>query len=200
MIQIRSLAGSLDAMSRPCREGSDAQAPQRAVAHEDQTEQQERRRLVLRIGAHELRQEGEEEQRHFRVEDVGQRALQEHPSQRYGATFCVGNACLRSRQQHHHTYEAKISRAGPFHDGKGRRGGGEQRRKADRAAGNMDEAAGADSERRSHATPPSQLHAARGDVGGIGSGRHVEQKPGGNEQPQIVDAEHSNLSLRKTTS
>src|SRR4029077_10977325 len=106
---LQSLAGSLDAMSHPRRESGDAKAPQRAATDEDQAEQQERRRLVLRIGIHELRQEGEEEQRYFRVEDVGQRALPEHASQRYGATSDrgVGNACLRSRQQQHHTYEAE---------------------------------------------------------------------------------------------
>ena len=38
--------------------------------------------LVRRIRRHELRQEGEKEQRHFRVEHIGQRALPEHLTQR----------------------------------------------------------------------------------------------------------------------
>ena len=49
-------------------------------------EQQKRQRLVRRIRRHELRQEGEEEQRHLRIERIGQHALPEYAPQGDGIT------------------------------------------------------------------------------------------------------------------
>src|SRR6476469_7782044 len=63
------------------REGRDAEAPQRSVKDEDQAEQQESGCLVRRICRHELRQECQEKQRHFRIERIRQHALPEYAAE-----------------------------------------------------------------------------------------------------------------------
>src|SRR4029450_4282123 len=73
--------GAVDAGGCPCRKRRDAQAPQRAVENEDAAEQQEGEGLVRRVRRHELRQEGEEEQRHLGIEHIGECTLPEHFSQ-----------------------------------------------------------------------------------------------------------------------
>jgi len=116
-----ALQGEAHGQGRPAYpraggERRDAKAPERAVENENQPEQQERNGLVRRIRRHELRQEGEKEQRHFRVQDVGQRALREHLTQRNRAArgYRIIRARLRARQQHFHPHEAEIGRANPF--------------------------------------------------------------------------------------
>ena len=97
----------------------DAEAPQRAVENEDQAEHQKRQRLVRRIGVDELRQKGEKEHRHFRIEHVGQRALPEHPRQRNLAALARRRLARfgRPREQHRQTDVTEIGRAQPFHGG-----------------------------------------------------------------------------------
>jgi hypothetical protein len=42
--------------------------------------------------------------------------------------------------------------------------------------------------------PDANAPAAPHDVGGIRAGRDVEQQPGNDEKPEIVNAEHFSLS------
>src|SRR5688572_28113074 len=72
--------GAIEAHHPGGRPG-DQQVPQRAVEIEDAAEKHERQRLARRCCIDELRQEGEEEQRHLGVEDVGEKSLQEDGSQ-----------------------------------------------------------------------------------------------------------------------
>jgi hypothetical protein len=71
-----------DCLTRPAgRERGHAKAPQRAIEDENQAKQQEGCGFVRRIRGHELRQEGQKEQRHLRIERVGQCALPKHQTQ-----------------------------------------------------------------------------------------------------------------------
>src|ERR1700676_4716927 len=54
----------------------------------------------------------------------------------------------------------------------------------------MNEATDLDAEYGGRTAAPSQLHAAADDIGGIGSGRDVQQQAGDDEEPKFVNAEH----------
>ncbi len=54
----------------------------------------------------------------------------------------------------------------------------------------MHQAAHADAERSRNPAAPSQLHAAADHIGGVGTGRDIQQKPRRQEQPEIMNAEH----------
>ena len=60
-----------------CGEQRQAVTPQHAVQVENAAQHDERERLVRRIGVDKLRHEGEEENRHFRIQHIGQETLRE---------------------------------------------------------------------------------------------------------------------------
>ena len=54
----------------------------------------------------------------------------------------------------------------------------------------MNQTAATDADRGRSAAAPAHLQAAADDIGRIGSRRDVEQNPGDDEEPEIVDAEY----------
>src|SRR5471032_2181287 len=60
------------------REHGQRITPQHAVEIEDATKEHEGQRLAVRVGRNKLRHEGEEENRHLRIQHIGQKALEEN--------------------------------------------------------------------------------------------------------------------------
>ena len=85
-------AAPQDAATDRRRRPRDEEIPERPVDVEDRAQEQEGERFVRRISRDELRQEREEEKRHFRVQDVGEKALREDAAQRCRRQRCV-SAC-----------------------------------------------------------------------------------------------------------
>src|SRR5690606_17632958 len=82
----------------------------------------------------------------------------------------------------------QIGGAGIFDDAEGQRGGGEQRREAERGRGDMDECGRVDTQYRDEAGAAALLDRAGEDVE-HGWARHDQQHQGGaDEQPQVGGA------------
>ena len=131
-------------------------------------------------GRDELRQEGDEEDRQFRVEDVHQHAVDDDPERRalVGAGLDLQRAVLAQRLPGH---VEQVGDAGIFHDLEGERAGVEQRRKAGQRGDQMRHDAERAGKRREHAGAPSAREARRQRIDDAGSGRCDDDQRGEEE-------------------
>ena len=129
------------------------------------------------LGLDELRQEGEEEQRRLRVEDVDDDALGEVPAAAARRPLGIRVGLVGAPEQRADPDHDQVQRAEQLDDGERRRRRDENRRQPERREREMEERADVDPEHRRETGAAALVDAARDDVehGRAGHGEDRER-------------------------
>ena len=133
----------------------------------------------------ELRQEGEEEYRCLRVEEIDDEAVAEQPRFAKRLQHDIGVRRFDAAKNLLEAEPDQIGSARIFDDGEGQRRRGEHRRQSECCGGDMDERRCMDAEIRDEAGEPTLLDRAPDDVEYGWSGNEQQHKCGADEQPEI---------------
>ena len=148
---------------------------------EHEPEDHELHRHVAGRDVHELRQEGEEEERRLRVQHVDDDPLAVDPPQ---AALAQLDPRLVALEQPPDPEHDQVHRARVLHDREGRRRREHERGEPDRGREDVDEPAGRDAERRDEAGAATAVDALSDDVEHGGAGNDDQRHRGGREEQQ----------------